>query len=632
MNKASSRSHCLFTIHVQGKITLPDGEGVMQFNGKLHMVDLAGSESAKSAGNDMSCPDVPVRERERAKINHSLFNLGRVTEALKERSLNPNSNTHVPYRDSKLTRVLHKALDGPCKTIIIATISPSITAAEESISTLNYAHSAKGIVNTPVSSSLIAFGDNIPGFDVSKPSAITIESWLETEMKLQNMVTQVDEVQAALARKHIKKMELQARAEKAESEVNELSTSNKKMRGDLTNANATVAQLEIYVSQHQGQIKRLRKSLVAVELECESGKAQAETSLTNTQTHLETARGELAKKEQQYQQASSELRVHLETSTVNENRIESEAVAHRAEIARLNILLSSRQNIEDEPASAIEELTVKFIAEQANHKQCMEELKRVTGECTALTSDLANCKESNVMLESRNQQKTEDGCAVDDAFASSNAPIGQLTSSLVSTLTELIRNELTKNILASTQEEVSKHSAKVSELESNIDALSKERDTAIEKMNAIILSANGLDEALSSLNKEKDEICSALEQSKKDIARLEAEKEEVTASLNNLQEMIVDLESQKVQIATLTQERDEQRQLLDAANTNVVRLSNMSTALIADSLQSNLSDVKQIKEEQRTRLHETNKKLIAAIEEKRKNHLNINQVTFNMAN
>jgi hypothetical protein len=66
---------------------------------------------------------------------------------------------------------------------------------------------------------LIAFGDNIPGFDDSKPSAITIDSWQEMEMKLQYMQTQVDEAQAALARKHIQQMELQDRAEKAESEL-----------------------------------------------------------------------------------------------------------------------------------------------------------------------------------------------------------------------------------------------------------------------------------------------------------------------------------------------------------------------------------------------------------------------------
>ncbi|KAL3811844.1 hypothetical protein ACHAXA_009203 [Cyclostephanos tholiformis] len=253
MNKSSSRSHCLFTIQVHGKISLRNEEGDMEFTGKLHMVDLAGSEvrrsslkfpslldksysddaccyvwgqflalqCAKSAGNDKGCPDAVARERERMNINRSLLTLGRVITVLKEKSLNKNSTARIPYRDSKLTRVLQEALGGRCKTVIIATVSPSITAIEESVSTLNYAHSANGIVNNPVSSSLIALGDNMPSFDGndSKSPAITIDSWQEMEMRLEYMQTQVDEAQAALARKHIQQLELQDRVERAESDL-----------------------------------------------------------------------------------------------------------------------------------------------------------------------------------------------------------------------------------------------------------------------------------------------------------------------------------------------------------------------------------------------------------------------------
>lgn len=98
MNKASSRSHCLFTIQVHGKISLLDGDGDMEFIGKLHLVDLAGSECAKSAGNDKSCPDAVARERERMNINRSLLTLGRVITILKEKSLNKNANARIPYR------------------------------------------------------------------------------------------------------------------------------------------------------------------------------------------------------------------------------------------------------------------------------------------------------------------------------------------------------------------------------------------------------------------------------------------------------------------------------------------------------------------------------------------------------
>lgn len=219
MNKASSRSHCLFTIQVKGKISLLEDDGDMEFTGKLHMVDLAGSECAKSAGNDRSSPDAAARERERLNINRSLLTLGRVITTLKEKSLNKNTNARIPYRDSKLTRVLREALGGRCKTVIVATISPSITAIEESLSTLSYAYSATGIMNKPVSSSLIALGGDVPAMSSDSKLPPTIESWQEMEMRLQYMNSQVEEAQAALARKHLAQQELQDRAEKAEQEL-----------------------------------------------------------------------------------------------------------------------------------------------------------------------------------------------------------------------------------------------------------------------------------------------------------------------------------------------------------------------------------------------------------------------------
>ena len=98
MNKASSRSHCLFTLQVHGKVALPGNDGDMSFTGKLHLVDLAGSECAKSAGNDKHAPDAVARERERMNINRSLLTLGRVITTLKDKSLGKAGNARIPYR------------------------------------------------------------------------------------------------------------------------------------------------------------------------------------------------------------------------------------------------------------------------------------------------------------------------------------------------------------------------------------------------------------------------------------------------------------------------------------------------------------------------------------------------------
>ena len=216
MNKESSRSHCIFTLRVVAKRKLIDGS-ILEVGGKLHCVDLAGSECAKSCGN--AGKQQAARERERMNINRSLLTLGRVVKLLKDKSEKPSSanSVRIPYRDSKLTRILQESLGGRCKTCLIATISPSVTAIEESMSTLNYAQAANGIINKPITTSLMSVG----GFDNKSPrgegaSGAGVEHWHEMECRLEYMQSQVDEAQQALARKHIQHQEYVERAEKAE--------------------------------------------------------------------------------------------------------------------------------------------------------------------------------------------------------------------------------------------------------------------------------------------------------------------------------------------------------------------------------------------------------------------------------
>jgi chromosome segregation ATPase len=335
-----------------------------------------------------------------------------------------------------------------------------------------------------------------------------------------------------------------------------------------------VAQLNATILRNDTQVTSLN-DIIAV---MESKIAALEDEVATTKSEREEVVNKRESTTQQLSLARDEVSTHSAIVSKLESSINALQNERDNAVKQLGDVLSSSHCDEevmsklccekDELASAIKALTVKFNIEEANHKQCMEELERVKGECTAIASDLANSKEANITLELRIQQKTEDEHAVDNAIASSNAQIDQLTTQ-VSTLTEE-RNDLVsrltevtalgddlKNKLALSEAEVSKHSANVSNLETQVEALITDRDTAIEKMNAVLSSKGVLDEVLLSLNKEKDELASALKQSMADVARLEAEKDEVTASLNFLQEMIVDMESQKAQIATLTQERDE---------------------------------------------------------------------------
>eukprot|EP01104_Vermistella_antarctica_P017372 TRINITY_DN614_c0_g1_i1.p1 TRINITY_DN614_c0_g1~~TRINITY_DN614_c0_g1_i1.p1 ORF type:complete len:1209 (+),score=341.45 TRINITY_DN614_c0_g1_i1:157-3627(+) len=135
LNKASSRSHCVFTVIIHTKEVI-DGEELLKV-GKLNLVDLAGSENVQRSGA------MNERRREAGMINQSLLTLGRVINALTERS------PHVPYRESKLTRLLQESLGGRAKTCIIATVSGSSASIDETLSTLEYANKSKNIRNKP---------------------------------------------------------------------------------------------------------------------------------------------------------------------------------------------------------------------------------------------------------------------------------------------------------------------------------------------------------------------------------------------------------------------------------------------------------------------------------------------------
>ncbi|WVZ20666.1 hypothetical protein V8G54_007988 [Vigna mungo] len=151
MNNQSSRSHAIFTITLEQmrKLNIPGDSGLNDtmneeyLCAKLHLVDLAGSERAKRTGSD------GLRFKEGVHINKGLLALGNVISALGDEKKR-KEGVHVPYRDSKLTRLLQDSLGGNSRTVMIACISPADINAEETLNTLKYANRARNIQNKPV--------------------------------------------------------------------------------------------------------------------------------------------------------------------------------------------------------------------------------------------------------------------------------------------------------------------------------------------------------------------------------------------------------------------------------------------------------------------------------------------------
>jgi hypothetical protein len=137
MNQESSRSHCIFTVHVEIGENMEDTKNKKIKAGKLNLVDLAGSERQSKTGATGN------RLEEAKKINLSLTALSNVINALVE------NKQHVPYRDSKLTRLLQDSLGGNTKTVMIAAVSPSSFNFDETVTTLRYAARANSIKNIP---------------------------------------------------------------------------------------------------------------------------------------------------------------------------------------------------------------------------------------------------------------------------------------------------------------------------------------------------------------------------------------------------------------------------------------------------------------------------------------------------
>src|SRR5690606_17179730 len=135
LNPNSSRSHAIITLIVKHQQKMKPYDWII---GKLNLCDLAGSEDNRKTGN------TGERMTESKNINLSLFTLRKVVHAL-------NSGHHrIPYRDSKLTRILQDSLGGKSRATMIANISPSTQHFYDSYKTLQFAMKSKAIINNPI--------------------------------------------------------------------------------------------------------------------------------------------------------------------------------------------------------------------------------------------------------------------------------------------------------------------------------------------------------------------------------------------------------------------------------------------------------------------------------------------------
>ncbi|XP_067623644.1 kinesin-like protein Klp68D [Eurosta solidaginis] len=285
MNEHSSRSHAIFMIRIE----MCDIETNTIKVGKLNLIDLAGSERQSKTGASAE------RLKEASKINLALSSLGNVISALAENS------PHVPYRDSKLTRLLQDSLGGNSKTIMIANIGPSYYNYNETLTTLRYASRAKTIQNKPVKN--------------EDPQDAKLKEYQEEIERLKQLITWQ---QHKRTEKVVKKRPRKPKKEKVISnEVVqpqlEVGTSEEEPESDKEN------ETEVAKSQEEFERERIETAKLAAKLsELESQLVQGGKNLLDTyserQLELEKKLVEIAERKKREIEIQQQLELQEETT------------------------------------------------------------------------------------------------------------------------------------------------------------------------------------------------------------------------------------------------------------------------------------------------------------------------------
>ena len=233
MNEYSSRSHTIFQIIIE-MVVNADGNDGPKFvrRSKINLVDLAGSETMKE--NKIASLN-QKRINELTSINQSLSCLGNCVRALSQ-----SKRSHVPYRDSKLTRLLQDSLGGNTKTTFVVTISPSNLALSETISTLQFADRAKQVkVHVVANESLVAA-------DALKAAELEIK-------RLRGLLSAQSRIEKGQALKH--------KIQQAIDDVDKGKESGSS-NDEIAELKATIKKLQMQINvYHKDQIIRFEKRL-----------------------------------------------------------------------------------------------------------------------------------------------------------------------------------------------------------------------------------------------------------------------------------------------------------------------------------------------------------------------------------
>jgi kinesin family member 3B len=280
MNEHSSRSHAVFLIRIE----MCDVDSTAVKVGRLNLVDLAGSERQSKTGATAE------RLKEASKINRALSSLGNVISALAEKS------PHVPYRDSKLTRLLQDSLGGNSKTIMIANVGPSEYNYNETLTTLRYAHRAKTIQNKPVKN--------------EDPQDTQLREYQEEIARLKKLITERQSKEKPVTkRKKSARVRKTSESEKEEESENEeeKTISDEKIQAIDDEANEAIEREKMVTSALANKLMELEGQLIR------GGKNILDT-FTERQLELDRKLAEIAERKKREIEMQQQLELQEEST------------------------------------------------------------------------------------------------------------------------------------------------------------------------------------------------------------------------------------------------------------------------------------------------------------------------------
>ncbi|KAL3825748.1 hypothetical protein ACJIZ3_021777 [Penstemon smallii] len=430
LNKQSSRSHSLFSITIHIKEATPEGEELIKC-GKLNLVDLAGSENISRSGAREG------RAREAGEINKSLLTLGRVINALVEHL------GHIPYRDSKLTRLLRDSLGGRTKTCIIATVSPAVHCLEETLSTLDYAHRAKNIKNKPevnqkmMKSTLIKdlYGEidrlKAEVYATREKNGVYIpkDRYYQEEAEKKAMADQIEQMGMTIENNVKELEELQAKYDGQVQQCSDLRSKLDATQKDLNQTSKSLANTEDALRQCQYSLKE-RDFIISEQI-------KAENALTHQACVL---RADLEKS--QKDNASLYLKIAREDTLHADNRstVNSFQADLSQQLGTLCNSLAASVSQQSEHLQCVENICNSFLEV---HDKASKELKKKVSSSRALYishfEDIQNVVRlhkagSNAALEEVSALVSSNSNSVENFLAAEAAEVNSIFDDLQQTL------------------------------------------------------------------------------------------------------------------------------------------------------------------------------------------------------